>query len=115
MSEPQHKRRGPLGWLADRSRWFWIATVAVCMFYPLSIGPTGWLLARRVIPWKIVSLYAPLAFVYEASPRSIQRVCEWYGDLWAPGFVSLPPPPGTVTINPGDSTYQPPPDPTSEP
>src|SRR5262245_2303803 len=109
MSDAPNKRRGPIGWLSARSSRFWIVMAVVGCLYPLSLGPVGWLIQQRVISWgtaaRVLSMYAPAVWVYTKTPRKMQVVYEWYGDLWAPGFIRRPAPKGTVTVNPGDLDY----------
>src|SRR5262249_1088995 len=48
MEQPERKRRGPLTWLAGRSRRFWIITaIALPLLYVLGSGPTRSLAIRQ--------------------------------------------------------------------
>jgi len=45
MDKPERKRRGPLTWLAGRSRRFWITVAMMPVLYVASVGPACWLTA----------------------------------------------------------------------
>ncbi|MBI3863059.1 MAG: hypothetical protein HY290_14300 [Planctomycetia bacterium] len=55
--------------------------------YPLSLGPLGWLLERRLIPDElnlpIAIFYSPLYDVRERF-ETLHAVLRWYEDLWLP-------------------------------
>jgi hypothetical protein len=79
MDEQPRKRGGPFYWLKRRSRWFWIATLALLpVLYVASFGPMCWYCSRQSgsNPHTIPYLYVPLGqcalhsdWVYEASCR----------------------------------------------
>jgi len=62
MDERPTKRRGPLLWLAGRSRRFWIiAILAPPLLYVGSFGPACWAIGAHAIPARETALaYEPL-------------------------------------------------------
>jgi hypothetical protein len=62
--------------------WAWIA-VALLLVYVLSIGPAIWFSDRGMIPKPVVlSIHAPVYWVYERAPVPIQSGMDWYVGLW---------------------------------
>jgi hypothetical protein len=60
MNEHPTKRGGPLHWLTDRSRRFWVAIV-VCtpVFYVAGFGPTCWIMSRDKVPGRRPPFFKP--------------------------------------------------------
>jgi hypothetical protein len=99
MTAQSDKRRGPLLWLADRSRRSWIGAVVLiglAASYLLAIGPAMWLcLHRSPISWEaqtITRIYSPLGWrkscggwhvsVAEKSPEPVRSAFVGYLGLW---------------------------------
>jgi hypothetical protein len=84
MSERPTKRRGPLLWLAGRSRRFWIVGALLPVLYVASFGPACWISSRAkygnltVLP----AVYLPLLEVMWSDMR-IFGAFHWYADLGA--------------------------------
>jgi hypothetical protein len=81
MSDRPQKRRGPLLWLADRSRRFWIGVALVSVLYVASFGPACWFLAshrRDVGPPIAGRLFWPVGWIANNGPHSTRRMIEWY-------------------------------------
>jgi hypothetical protein len=87
MSERPRRRRGPLLWLADRSRQFWIVTaLALPVAYLASFGPACWMSVRaRSEPAcrRIGEVYWPLLWIGMNTAWGISPV-KWYMSLGAP-------------------------------
>ena len=88
MDETETKRRGPLLWLAGRSRRFWIVARLGCiipLLYLLSL-PLMVCIDSNFSPPPVGSfrgncrvLYVrPLGFVYANSPPNIRDWIDWY-------------------------------------
>lgn len=90
MDERPTKRRGPLGWLASRTRRFWIVVALVAALpaaYLLSAGPAF----RQVVELRsvnqngradaIIAAYYPVTFVAERV-EPFARLMNWYINLW---------------------------------
>lgn len=92
MEDPERKRRGPLGWLAGRSRGFWIAAVVLApVLYVGSFGPACWYTAVPQVmtspvppPHPLMIIYRPLGSAWGYVGRYLNR--------WAVAGAS----PGTV-------------------
>lgn len=84
MDERPTKRRGPMTWLAARTRRFWIILAVMPMLYFASIGPwvwIGWNLPHSLQFWHGLlneAYCAPLDFVWVHAPKPIQRSMEDY-------------------------------------
>ena len=64
--------------------WITVATLAVLVLYPLSIGPACWLTTRHIIPTPckpIELFYFPLNWIVFKS-ETATRVYLWYIGLW---------------------------------
>jgi hypothetical protein len=86
MKDRPKKRRGPLLWLAARSRRFWIiaSVVALLAGYPLSFGPAILLTARGHIRESTVQyLYMPFLLSAE-EVESLESAVTWWGSLGVP-------------------------------
>lgn len=92
MDKPPTKRRGPLLWLANRSRRVWIvaALIGVPVLYLASFGPACWLVRRRTVRVQdFFTFYEPLLEIaeFDGYPALGTRVwgpylargLEWYG------------------------------------
>jgi hypothetical protein len=81
MSDEPKKRDGKrLG------RWLTLLSVVVALplLYVISIGPAIWFSDRGIIQKSVVaSIYAPVYWVYERGPVSIQSGMDWYVELWS--------------------------------
>jgi len=89
MGKRPTKRRGPLLWLAARSRRFWlIASIVLPVLYVASFGPVCWLYHHiRAPEWAWTPLlwaYAPLSWIAWNGPAALREPLTWYVDLWAP-------------------------------
>ena len=86
MEKRPNKRRGPLLWLAARSRRFWIiaSVVALLAGYPLSFGPAIWLTARGFLRESAVqSFYMP--FLKSAGQvEFLENAVTWWASLGVP-------------------------------
>jgi hypothetical protein len=86
MEKRPQKRRGPLLWLAARSRRFWmIASVVVLVSgYPLSFGPAIWLTARGYFRESAVqSFYMPF-LLSVGQAESLESAVTWWASLGVP-------------------------------
>ena len=86
MSEPERKRGGPLLWLADRSRRFWIIAAAMLpVAYVASFGPAVWLASRgQVDKSTVIRVCQPLIWLAVVGPAPIRKVVHWWGSLGVP-------------------------------
>jgi hypothetical protein len=86
MEKRPQKRRGPLLWLAARSRRFWmIASLVVLVSgYPLSFGPAIWLTARGYFRESAVqSFYMPF-LMSVGRAESLESAVTWWASLGVP-------------------------------
>jgi len=86
IEERPKKRRGPLLWLAARSRRFWIiaSVVALLAGYPLSFGPAIWLTARGYVRASAAQyFYMPFLLSAEQA-ESLESAVTWWGSLGVP-------------------------------
>lgn len=86
MNERSTKRRGPLGWMADRSWRFWaIAAVLVPVLYVLSSGPAAYILDHASLSAStdriLTDFYRPLRFAV-MRPSIASRAWYRYVSLW---------------------------------
>lgn len=89
-------RRGPLLWLADRSRRFWVIVIALNLpvFYMLSWFPLGVLHRRGFFPNSpVVSAYAwPIRFANRHGPEFVQNMLGWHWETaWGRGGETVEP------------------------
>ena len=65
--------------------WATVVVVVALVAYPLSWGPSCWILWRMGMPsWGVESyrrMYGPLLWIYEQSPPWIQHAVQWYCSL----------------------------------
>jgi hypothetical protein len=94
MDENDRKRRGPLLWLADRPRGFWIATaVMLPVVYVASFGPACWISEPGVTPSTpgpgltpdidpristAPRCYWPIGLIAKAGPAPVRDCIVWY-------------------------------------
>jgi hypothetical protein len=86
MDERPKKRRGPLLWLAARSRRFWtiVGLVALLAAYPVSFGPAVWLTARGYFRETAVQhFYMPLLLSIEQA-EPLESAVTWWASLGVP-------------------------------
>jgi|SRR5579872_1051786 len=86
MGERLKKRRGPLLWLAARSRRFWILAglAGVQAGYPLNFGPAIWLTARGYLKESAVQyVYMPLLLA-AGEAEWLESAITWWGSLGVP-------------------------------
>jgi hypothetical protein len=84
MSEAERKRRGPLLWLADRSRRFWIITVmSLPVLYVGSFGPACWWFSKQEkgVYHRVALPYWPIGWAAKHGPRGLSRAIWWYATL----------------------------------
>jgi len=95
------KRRGPLLWLAGRSRRFWIGVVAPPLLfgaYLASVGPVqrlGYTNGELLIPF-VRPYCAPYQFICENAPLPIRNSMRSYVFIWVMDILaakSIPGPP----------------------
>ena len=99
MNEPTAKRKGPLLWLAGRSRRFWIVVALVPVLYVLSSGPMvmvawrGQMIVDHALPFSTVmsqmetdSPEDASSVVSSVAPMMAMEVDipEWWQQLYAP-------------------------------
>ncbi len=84
MTDPLPRR---IAWFAPwtwkRRRW-WVVGVLVAVFvaYPLSIGPTYWLMAEGFISLNVFqSLYVPILWLGERD-QAVVAILDWYIGLF---------------------------------
>jgi hypothetical protein len=87
MNSHPNKRRGPLMWLAGRSRRFWIAVALLPILYVASFGPACWISSRMNLGnWinftALPTVYRPLLLAMYCDRRIVIAV-EWYAGLGA--------------------------------
>jgi hypothetical protein len=89
MTTEPKKRRGPLLWLAGRSRWFWIGVALMPVLYVASIPPTLWYLNRyRIRPWQqtrgriAAAYFFPWLKVRSISPQPVARWMDSYAEVF---------------------------------
>jgi hypothetical protein len=110
MDEQPKKRRGPLTWLADRSRWFWVGVlVSSPILFLLSIGPQVYLINKKALPrWldRGIRQYS-LAPVFTVMERTNDNpVVECYGrylSIWIDASLALDNA-ATIPVNPSAPT-----------
>jgi len=82
VTEPERKRRGPIGWLAART-WRFCVAVAV-MLYILSLPTATWLDYHDWVPPGSILRYGfavyvlPASLVYSIASPPISDWIEWY-------------------------------------
>jgi hypothetical protein len=105
MTSPPHKPRGPLLWLAGRSRRFWIVglLIGLPVGYVAIFGPACWAVGRRALPVETTALfYDPLLRLTLWPPGrdkswngtrirwELSAWLLWYGELYAAGYPDDP-------------------------
>src|SRR5262245_28459002 len=79
MDERPTKRRGPMTWLAGRSRRFRIGLAMLPVLYVASFGPACWISSRLQPSGRFVSsAYSPIIPVMFQGPMSVQYVLMRY-------------------------------------
>lgn len=69
MSDRLTKRRGPLLWLADRSRRFWIITAALPFVYVALFGAACWVNRRTGTGSRVLGVaYLPIGMAFWYTP-----------------------------------------------
>lgn len=84
MSERRRKRRGPLLWLADRSRRFWIIAAALPILYAASFGPACWIYSRSedLEIWQTADrIYYPILWQQAHGPDFVSGAIDRYANL----------------------------------
>lgn len=95
MDERPKNPRGPITWLASRSKRFWLSVASVPVLYVVSYGPACWIVSRNVVGISVFRvLYYPIAMLSYWSelaggtPRPIRKAIResiyWYGNLFVP-------------------------------
>jgi hypothetical protein len=91
MTAQPDKRRGPLLWLAARSRRFWIVTVLVPLLYVASFGPACWMAERQLLPkWPVANVYLPCVVAAAGIgivPNPVSKAMWWWATLSKPGSM----------------------------
>ena len=91
MDQPERKRRGPLTWLAGRSRRFRVVVavaVNLPVLYVAGFGVACWHAYRNSLPeWAgplVKIVYWPLHSGVAYGPEPLLRLVRWYASLFAP-------------------------------
>jgi hypothetical protein len=88
MDPHPQKRRGPLMWLAGRSRRFWIVIALLPVLYVASFGPACWITSRLRLSGDSINFtvlptfYHPLLVTMFYDSR-ISTAVQWYARLGA--------------------------------
>jgi hypothetical protein len=62
---------------------FWtILVVVLLVLYPLSYGPSVWLVRRGRLPNSTIGFYAPMTWLQKNVPGPIGEAVRWYAILW---------------------------------
>src|SRR5436853_2849631 len=78
------KTRGPFGWMAARSRRFWVVAALAPALYVASFGPACWAVERYRLDATIANLfYSLLLMVHESGPQPARLAIELYGRQWS--------------------------------
>ena len=62
--------------------WATVALVVGLLAYPLSYGPSIWLVRRGYLPNMTIGFYAPMTWLHENAPVAIREVIRWWARLW---------------------------------
>lgn len=89
MDQLPTKRRGPMTWLAGRSRRHWINVAIVVIWYPLSIGPVARICQQLYLPPpKFLNVvYCPLLFLTQHSTlfaMALHAYMDWWTSFELP-------------------------------
>src|SRR6185295_15263737 len=90
MDAKPTKRRGPLHWLAGRSRRFWIVFVGLPLLYVAMLPPMSWVLFQGwfpdgTYPYAALDAYfIPSRWVVSHSPGPIPDWIVTYGNVLLP-------------------------------
>lgn len=107
MDKQPTKRRGPLTWLAGRSRQFWIVVALLPVLYFASWGPSIWLTTQFDVPESVfnasLAIYAPCQWIANHAPQPIRFTYRRYLMFWT-GLVKFPEP---VRFDPSDADAEP--------
>jgi len=66
--------------------WATVIVVLVLVGYPLSLGPTAWVVRQPWCPtWAFgvcMIIYSPIIWLEQNGPQPIRYAIRWYGQFW---------------------------------
>jgi hypothetical protein len=59
-----------------------VGAIISLVSYPLSFGPTVWLIRTQWVPDSLMDVYAPLGWLIAIMPAPASDALLWYAFLW---------------------------------
>ena len=68
--------------------WAIVVVVVVLVVYPLSFGPTLWVVNQKWCPARLIDVwvwfYRPIGWLQNYGPQPIRDIIVWYCGCWVP-------------------------------